>query len=250
MEDLKIFYPIYDTETKVEKSFVNPFEEFVSVAVSKYYKDFETVNLTIKDFYSMSDGDIKEFLSSHFNGANCVKPSKDSDGKRSFSLSINDKFIAHIEMNKATFVVGDRGDNCSLYLYYKDNHLFDYLVNDYSMRAFYLFNEIRDSYHAIRILLCLIKMFVHFGDYAKYRTFNSIKANSVGPLLKKRLNITPDDNTQYLNIHYGVGDAIVAYSPSKGKMVDDFATIKTKKIRYNNFASDVDAFIKEIRNED
>ena len=75
----------------------------------------------------------------------------------------------------------------------------------------------------------MIKLFDHFGEYAKYRTFNSIKPNSIGPLIRKRLNIAPDDDVQFLGINYGVSDAIVVYAPSKGKMDQHFEAIKTKK---------------------
>lgn len=250
MEDLRIFYPIYDTKTKVDKSFVNPFEEFIHVAITKYYNDFENVSYTIGDFYNLPFGEIERLFSKHFGNVSFSQKDENTEnGLKTFALSIDSKFIGVFELNKADFVVGDRGANHGIKFYYKDNHMFDYLVDRYEKSAFYAFNEIPRSYHSVRILLCMIKLFTHFGEYAKYRTFNAIKPNSIGPLLKKRLNISPDDDTTFIGINYGVSDAIVIYAPSKGKMDQNFESIKTKKISYNSYASDIDAFVKEVKNE-
>jgi hypothetical protein len=252
MEDLRIYYPIYDTKTKVEKSHVNPFEEFISYSIDKHYRDYENVSVTIRDLCMMTqESEMSEFFSKNIQNCGILNYKCLTDNgawEISFSVYIDNKFICFIELKRASYIVGERGDNYSIKLHYKDNHLFDFLVTEYADTPYYLFNEIPETKQGVRILLSIVKMFGHFGEYAKFRMFNQIKPNGIYPLLKRKLNIDDDDKEQFLNVHYGVTDAIVVYCPHKGKM-NDFNEIKTKRVSYNTYASDIEEFIKDIRHE-
>lgn len=261
MKDINVLtYPLYQTDAVNTNSRINPYEEFVSYCVDKYFDTFKDIQVNCNDFSSLNATERILLFSRHFGDDVKIQTMQGTGTKKGeFDIEVTqtidgeEKHICRIAMRESYFIVSDtpKESRQTIYVDFTKNDCFSYLFNQEENiknkkqvdkelgGSEFVLNELPGTSNEIAMVLCLLSGLLDFGEYKKFHKKNAITINGINSYINGKSN----DLSGKLVAICGYDKAILVYTKSEdNKLKDAHSTI----VSYKNYVNDIDEFVNEL----